>query len=170
MNSLKPTTTETLMLPSGRSVSVRKATPKFSQWHGENPAPIDARHGKKGLLDFDGTPLFAEFVILKLLKNDGWRGYWVDTYCKSFRASWGRAPRKALPDRPSAVPRKIWDLAKIRSGVWDVFAWKGDRVLFCESKKSKKDVIQKSQREFADTAIDAGLPLESLLLVEWRDA
>jgi hypothetical protein len=164
MNSLHPTTTETLALPSGRSVSVPKATPTFARWR----KPVKRLYGKR-MLDFEGRLSVAELNILGLLKHEGWDGVWVDTWRKLFWTGLGDEPQRSLPERPSSIPEKIWDLAKIKAGVWDVFAWKGDRVLFCESKRSKHDSIQDSQREFADYVLDAGLPLESLMLVEWRE-
>jgi hypothetical protein len=59
--SLQPTTTETLTLPSGRSVAFSKATPTFAKWPGKF---VGSTYGKKPILDFDGRPAFAEMVIL----------------------------------------------------------------------------------------------------------
>jgi hypothetical protein len=164
--SLQPTTTESLTLPSGRSVAFPKATPTFPLWSG---APVDKTYGKKAVLDFNGRPVFAELAILWTLQNEGWHGVWVDSFRRAFRTGyWNSEAQKSLPERPSDIPSEIWNLAKIRSGVWDVFCWRDARVLFCESKRGKRDRIRPSQRIFAESALNIGLPLDSFLFVEWK--
>jgi hypothetical protein len=169
--SLQPTTTEILTLPLRGSVSLPKATPTFQKWRGD---PVEDNFGGKTILDFEGRPAFAELYILWTLQKDGWQGVWVDSYRHLFRTGyWDSEPQQSLPERPNSVPEEIWNLAKIRSGVWDVFCWRGERVLFAESKRAKskgvrKDDIQQSQIDFAESALNIGLPLDSLLLVEWN--
>ena len=161
--SLQPTTTESMTLPSGRIVAFPKATPTFALWRGE---PLEKTYGGKAILDFDGQPAFAELAILGTLQNDGWQGVWVDR--SVFRTGfWNSTPQKFLPQKPSSLSEEIWNLAKTPSGVWDVFCWRDDRVLFCESKKASKDRIRPSQLLFAESALNAGLPLDSFLFVEW---
>jgi hypothetical protein len=124
--------------------------------------------GKKAVLDFNGRPAFAELAILWTLQHEGWQGVWVDSFRGAFRTDyWNSAPQKSLPEKPSALSEEIWSLAKIRSGVWDVFCWQDDKVLFAESKRGKRDRIRPCQRLFAESALNAGLPLDSLLFVEW---
>ena len=114
--SLHPTTTETMTLPSsGLSTAVPKATPTFAKWQGK---PVDDDYNGKPILDFDGSPAFAELVILRTLESAGWQGVWVDTYRSAFRTeSWESVSQKSLPQKPSSLPQGIWDLAKIRAGV-----------------------------------------------------
>jgi hypothetical protein len=105
--------------------------------------------GKKAVLDFNGRPAFAELAILWTLQHEGWQGVWVDSFRRAFRTDyWNSAPQKSLPEKPSALSEEIWSLAKIRSGVWDVFCWQDDKVLFAESKRGKRDRIRPSQRLF----------------------
>jgi streptogramin lyase len=163
--SLQPTTTESMTLPSGRIVAFPKATPTFTQWLGR---PVGETYGKKAILDFHGRPAFAELVILWTLQKDDWQGVWVDSFRRAFRTGyWNSAPQKSLPLKPSSIPDQVWNLAKIRSGVWDVFCWKDDRVLFAESKRGKRDRIRPSQRLFAEYALNIGVPPDSFLFVEW---
>jgi hypothetical protein len=162
--SLWPTATETMTLPSGRSVSIPKATPTFAPWRGD---PVET-YGRKTVLDFEGRPAFAELAILWTLQNDGWQGVWVDSFRRKFRTGyWNSPPQKSLPQKPSYMSDETWNLAKTRSGVWDVFCWQDDRVLFCESKKGGRDRIRATQLLFAESALNIGLPLDSFLLVEW---
>ena len=162
--SLQPTTTESMTLPiSGRIVAFPKATPTFAKWPGEFAG---STYGKKAVLDFNGRPAFAELAILWTLQNDGWQGVWVDK--KVFRTDfWNSPPQRTLPQKPSSLPDEIWNLAKTPPGVWDVFCWQDDRVLFCECKRGKRDEIQQSQLIFAESALNLGLPLDSFLFVEW---
>lgn len=162
--SLRPTTTESLTLPSGRIVAFPKATPTFTLWRGD---PVES-YGRKTVLDIDGRPAFAELAILWSLQNAGWQGVWVDSFRHTFRTGyWNSAPQKALPQKPGSLSDETWNLAKRRSGVWDVFCWRDDRVLFCESKKAGRDRIRPSQRLFAESALKIGVPLDSFLYVEW---
>ena len=164
--SLQPTTTETLTLPSGRIVAFPKATPTFPLWRG---TPVVNTYGRKTVLDFHGRPAFAELAILWTLQNEGWDGVWVDSFRRTFRTGyWDSEPQKSLPPKPSTLTDEIWNLAKIRSGVWDVFCWQDDRVLFCESKRGKRDRIRPSQLLFAESALSAGLLRDSFLFVEWK--
>jgi hypothetical protein len=166
--SLQPTTTETMTLPSGRSMSFPKATPTFPTWRGE---PVDKTYGRKTVLDFEGRPAFAELLILWTLQNESWQGVWVDSFRRAFRTGyWNSPPQRNLPQKPSSLPEEIWNLAKAPSGVWDVFCWQDDRVLFWESKKAGKDRIRPSQPLFAESALNIGLPLDSFLFVEWSTA
>ena len=57
------------MLTGQRVVCVSKATPTFDARTGE---PAEDSYGNKAHLDFNGDPLFAEFVILRHLEAAGW--------------------------------------------------------------------------------------------------
>jgi hypothetical protein len=48
---LTPTTTERVLLPSGREVDLPKTTPRFPKWQGEFPW---STYGGKPILDFRG--------------------------------------------------------------------------------------------------------------------
>jgi hypothetical protein len=163
--SLQPTTTESLKFQSGRCVAIPKATPTFPRWHGD---PVGKTYGGKAVLDINGRPAFAESLILWTLQKAGWDGVWVDR--KVFRTGyWNCVPQKSLPKKPSSVSEEIRNLAKTPPGVWGVFCWQDDRFLFAESKKSGRDKIRPDQVLFAESALNIGLPLDSLLLVEWKE-
>lgn len=53
------------------------------------------------------------------------------------------------------------------SGCWDVLAWKGDRIIFAESKRSKRDKINKNQIRWLKVSLCYGLKPENFLVVEW---
>ncbi len=73
-------------------------------------------------------------------------------------------------DPPSEVLdllERIYDRNGERSGAFDVLAWAGDRVLFAEAKHGGKDALRTSQKAWVEAALDEGVPLEALLIVEW---
>ncbi len=162
---LVATSVEPVPLPSGRTILLPKTTPRFHSWRG--PPPGD-RYGQKALLDFEGRPAFAELAILWTLQSAGWTGAWVDTYRRRFRSGyWGDTPDVVLPNGSKALLEAIYAKAGSRSGAFDVIAWHGDQVLFAESKRRGKDRIRDSQKNWLSAAIEVGVALDHLLVVEW---
>jgi hypothetical protein len=163
---LTPTTTERVLLPSGREEDLPKTTPRFPKWQGEFPW---STYGGKPILDFRGEPLYAEFVILGLLEADGWSGVWVNNvHRRPFPRRWTPSPIMILP--PSNLLDlldRIYARSGKRSGAFDVLAWAGESVLFAEAKHGGKDALRSSQMVWIEAALEEGVPLESLLVVEW---
>ena len=62
---------------------------------------------------------------------------------------------------------RIYARSGERSGAFDVLAWAGDNVLFAEAKHGGKDALRLSQKAWIEAALEEGVPLESLLVVEW---
>jgi len=92
---LTPTTTEHVLLPSGREEFLPKATPRFPKWRGEFPW---STYGGKPILDLHGELLYAEFVILRLLEAQGWSGVWVNhVHRDPFPTRCTPSPIKILP-------------------------------------------------------------------------
>jgi hypothetical protein len=162
---LKPSGIQAIVLPSGRRISVAKATPSFSVWRGFSPA--DTYNGKQ-ILDFGGRPAFAELAILWTMAAAGWQGVWIDTYRRAYRDGyWGVPPITVLPAEASAILKPIWNRAGSWSGTWDVFCWGEDDVLFLESKRRSRDAIRASQVHWLAAALDVGLEVRNFLVVEW---
>ena len=164
--SLQPTTTEEVLLPSGRIVTVPKTAPIFPTWRGK---PVNDTYNGKAILDYAGRPAFAELFILWTLMNEGWQGFWIDSYRHLYRTGyWDDEPNKSLPPKPDLLSIEIWNLAKSRSGAWDVFCWQDDEVLFVESKRAKRDHMRQTQLKFLESALSIGISPDSFLLVEWQ--
>lgn len=139
------------------------------------------RFGNKDLVLVDGRPQFAEVAILRLFEADGWHGRWVETYPyrknPRFWREWSGAGPMAQRHVPIATP---WVDAWLReiaaanggpfSGCWDVAAWKGDRLVFAESKKRRKDRLRGTQLRWLEAALRCGLQVEDFLVVEWSIA
>ncbi len=152
-----------ITLPSGETIPVRRQFLHFDSWSG---APIDDPYGGKAIINLDGEPLFAELALLRLLQNDGFDGVWVDTYRRRFR--------RTMAMEGSALPR--WVQSKFddivaengrRGGCWDLLSWKGDEILFVESKRKHKDRIGFNQKQWLASALRVGFDANSFLIAEW---
>ena len=55
------------------------------------------------------------------------------------------------------------------AGCWDVVAWHGDRVIFMELKRRRKDRVQETQPAWVEAGLKIGVGVENFLLVEWEE-
>jgi len=151
---------------SGESVLIPRCEYRLKPWRG---TPVANTYGGKAVLSVGGKPAFAEIAILRILRDAGWDGVWVDTYRKRFRQDFAPHHCGALPSHAQDLYDRICQAndGKI-SGWFDVFAWKRRRFLFVESKRRGKDFIRRSQIEWIEATLASGVPLESLLIFEWH--
>ena len=166
---LTPTTTYEFQLPTTGLVQIRKVTPRFIDWSGEEPPK---KYGKKLLL-YEGRLAFAELVVLWAMQSVGWEGVWIDSYQgEKYRTGyWDSEPLTELPPEPTSMLSRIRDASGLKTGgAWDVFCWRGSEVVFAECKRKKKDSIKENQIRWLQAAINVGVPLESFLIVEWTSA
>jgi predicted dithiol-disulfide oxidoreductase (DUF899 family) len=163
---LRPTQPVDVPLPSGRTIALPHCRPLFPRWEGAKPA-----FGNKTPLNYNGEPVFAELFILRLLEKAGWKGRWVSSFGGKFLrdmpTSWKLENAVDIPERQSELLKSISVESKAPGGCFDVFAWRGDDVLFCESKRRDHDHLRDSQRRWMDAALACGVPEASLLVVEW---
>jgi len=171
-----PTTWESLAISPGRKEAVRKATPGFPKWAGESPG---SDYGGKPIVDFEGSPAFAELTILWTVNSAGWDGMWV-THAggreNHRRGVWGtqesfQAPQDVLSFL-SAIRASRGDSSK---GTWDIVCWPRDAssiassdLRFIESKWGGKDGIKVDQIDWYRVVREAGVPREAFLIVEWN--
>ena len=151
-------------LSTGEVFRVPTSIQQLSAWRGESPG---ATYGGKQVLDWRGRPAFAELAILWELESDGWTGAWVDSYRRRFLRGYWDPEAVTIPDEHHWLLKRIHGKTGFPSGCWDVFCWRGDDVLFVESKRKGRDRIRQTQRNWLEAALNAGVPLESFLLVEW---
>ena len=179
-NLLRPTATETLLLPNGLSVSIPKVELLLRPWVG--PLIADTYNGKP-LLDVTGRPLFAELAVYELLRLSGWEARWVETYgapaanprCyTTWRPDLTAAERRQQPHQLAAdcpLPPALAQVAAANghsyAGCWDVLGWHRETVIFAELKRRKKDRLQATQPRWLAAGLQAGLSPENFLLVEW---
>jgi len=155
-------TSERILLSNGVSVSVPKATPLFKAWEG--PPPGDT-FGGKALLCHEGRPAFAELVILWSFIDVGWEGAWIDSFGgRRLKDYWPDPVYQTVPKEQEALLQRLTGAG---ARPWDVYCWSGSAVVFAEAKRQKRDSIRSTQVTFLERALDAGLGLESFLIVEW---
>lgn len=158
------------------SVQVPVCRPRFTAYTA--PTGTD-RFGGKDLLLVDGRPQFAEVAILRLFEVAGWEGRWVETYQRgvmdpAFLREWNGGAFKTQMQVPI---EKAWVIDRLRaiaaangnsySGCWDVVAWKGNRLVFAESKKAKHDRMRGTQLRWLEAAMKCGCAVEDFQIVEW---
>jgi len=72
-----------------------------------------------------------------------------------------------IPSGPRARLTTIFEHARSSSGCFDIFAWRKDAVAFAEAKRLGRDRVRPSQVHWLASALAVGVPLRSLLVVEW---
>lgn len=168
-----------MALPSGRTVSVARATAQFAAW----PGPVTIHTwGNKPVLDVDGEQTFAEVAILRAFQRAGWSAKWLEAYnaAKDWPIVLDRWHPSGITSCESVDlgSQEIGDLLRtiIQAnggscrGCWDVLAWKGTRVVFAEAKRRSKDRINDNQRRFVEAALSVGVSADTFLIVEWTPA
>ncbi|REJ81019.1 MAG: hypothetical protein DWQ44_05345 [Bacteroidetes bacterium] len=145
---------------------IPKLTHKFLEWKGELKPHS---YGGKPIVDYNGTPLFAEIAILQDYLHQGYDGFWIDSFSKKLR-------KHSLVDEKSNYKLSnllIEKLNKFKSngiygGTWDLIIWNESEILFIELKRKNKDRIQNSQIEFMKAAIAHDFTTENFRILEWE--
>jgi hypothetical protein len=157
-----------VVLPSAKlTVNVSTMLRREQPWIGPEPASFRSVPNKPAL-EFDGHPIWAEFILLRLVERDGWNGVWVKNW--GGRSFWIDVLKETeLPPAANNLFRRIEKRVGGRgAGCWDVFAWRGDEYLFIESKQHKSsDHIRLTQKNWIEGALDENVPLSSFTIVEW---
>ncbi|HWD90084.1 MAG TPA: hypothetical protein VG367_18280 [Mucilaginibacter sp.] len=178
---LTPTDCEVISF-NGQTIELPKTIITFKQWKGVS---IAYTFGGKPLIDFDGIPVFAELAIMKLFKISGWQARWIET-CGSpdknpFHFSdWDPTKLKLTEQNRDMIQDdsilKLLDAISILnsktygysySGCWDVVGWRGDKILFAESKRTNKDRFRETQHKWLSAGMMSGLDSNNFLVVEW---
>ena len=158
-----------IQLPSGGSVSVPVARPKLAP----SAFPNIWGYGKKPIVQQESVSRFAEIAILELLRRDGWQGVWVDSWKGRFLSAMPgeRGSVVSLDALEHILPLRPF-IAGFRTfgGAWDVLAWRGDQILFCDAKWSKKDSIRPNQVEWLQQRLAEGASADNFLIAEWTMA
>lgn len=144
---------------------IKKSCQQLPVWTG--PTIADT-YGGKSVLDYKGTPLFAELYVLSQYEEEGYNGVWVDTFRRVFRTELPEQKQEEvlLPDSVQHLLNQINTDGKL-SGTWDLILWKGNNIRFVELKRKGKDRIRQSQVDFLKRALKAGVSLENFEVFEW---
>jgi hypothetical protein len=174
-SKLQPDATEGWTI-DGNNIEIPVIHKVFKKW---NKEPIQNTFGGKPLVDYKGIPVFAELAIQRLAKDSGWDARWIETYQMKinqpyFFDDWTDASiskQATLPINNEAVTRQLQMLSTKNNnsyyGCWDVLAWKGNRIIYIESKRSKKDKIRDTQTGWFKAGLASGLKPENFLIVQW---
>jgi hypothetical protein len=131
---------KTEILMTGIRVAIPRYYRNFErQWSHEFYPHVRKRYGAKRVIDWGGTPLFAELGCLRLLEDEGWRGMWIDDWGKRY---WTELPLVNPPRRSAEFPPPALDAfrtvqrswGQLWSGWWDLLVARGSDVLFAEVK------------------------------------
>ena len=164
--TLAATSTRTMpvaMLSTGRMVQVPTFLRAEQRWAGELPKSHMTIPNKVAI-DFEGAPVYPEFVLLRLLERDGWGAAWRKNWAGT--AFWGDIGQVV---EPQARARSVFDQIDLKAGfagAWEILAWRGNEVLFLISKPTGHDRISAYQARWLDTALTMGMPLHSFAIVE----
>lgn len=151
-------------LPSGQGDAVPTCRVQFDAWGGDPSLAPRYNANPKAVVSVHGVPMFPELAVLRKLEALGWSGVWIDNFGRGrLIREWGVRPVLVeLEERNSRILARI----PLKSGRWDIFAWRGDDILFAEL-KGGKDRIRPSQRQWLEAALNAGFDLSQFALVEW---
>jgi hypothetical protein len=153
------------MQSTNRLVQVTAYLRTERRWTGDLP-PNFRTVPNKPAFDFEGVPLYPEFVVLRLLERGGWHGAWRKNWAGA--AFWSDI---AQPIEPPPRALSIFEQISRQAGfagAWDIFAWRGRDVLFIESKQLGHDRITAYQARWLDIALQMGMPLTSFAIVEYQ--
>ena len=149
---------------SGRRVTVRGYRRRETRFAGTLPANFRTVPNKVAV-DLDGVAVYPEFAIVRRLEAAGWEAAWRKNWQGA--AFWADIGTLAhVPDPVLAVFDSVAKTAG--AGAWDILAWKDGRVLFIESKQSGSDKLTLNQLRWLETALDAGIPIESFAVYEYQ--
>jgi hypothetical protein len=136
--------------------------------------PPSFTFGRKPVLNYKDQPIFAELLILNLLKEKGWDGVWVSSYGNKYLREMPRDPRLGQSvDLPSKCKQRLDDIQRLagkRGGCFDVLAWRDGQVIFLEAKRKHHDKIRDTQRRWIEAAISTGVTPDKLIMVEWSSS
>ena len=154
--------------PTGivEEVKLQKCNPIFRTWKG----PTGFSFGNKRFLEYKKQPVFAEILILRLLESAGWNGVWVEPYGGfKFLREMPKDTKLGGVEIPAMQNAFLRSLKKAvgKGGIFDVFAWRDNEFIFCESKEQGKDKFQDTQTRWIKSVLELGVPRENLLIVEW---
>jgi hypothetical protein len=153
-------------LPKSRQVvDVLTLLRSERRWHGPTPASFNSVPNKP-VLDFNDQPTWAEFILLRTLEGDGWKGAWIKNW--RGREFWRNPLETAeLPSLANAIFQSLESQTAHGGGCWDILVQREEEVLFIESKQRGNDSISSNQAAWLESALQYSVPLSSFLIVEW---
>lgn len=163
-------------LPTGESIrQVAMYQPRFDRVTEDDvPTRPDGRpdnFGGKPHIRYAGKgPFFPEIATVHLLRGySGVDAAWNYSH-GIFIDSWHSGPGKPvnIPDNLQELRRKlIQRRGGVWGGRWDVWAWRGNKLLFVEVKQPKEKGLDPDQVAWLQAALDEGVPLSAFVVLKW---
>jgi hypothetical protein len=159
---------EEFLLPSGRSLGLRRLRPAFCPWGGSLPEGARLKGPGIELVEVDGKPAFAEQAVLAILRADGWEGAWRDPVSRAYRSGSPESPPLAQLPEPAAGALAAVDKAgRSSKGAWSLVCWRGQEIFLAEVLRSGREQIRSHQLSWMETALMAGWMPDAFLLIDW---
>ena len=154
---------EVVLPASRRSVLVRAYKRREVRFVGELPANFRTVPNKVAI-DLGGVAVYPEFAIIRRLEAAGWGAAWR----KNWQGAAFWSDIGAVRAVPSSVLSKFDAVCRLAgAGAWDILAWRGDELLFIESKQYGRDKLTANQLRWLEAAIDQGIPEQSFAVYEY---
>jgi hypothetical protein len=168
-HELRPTGTFQVRLISGQNINLPLCQPTFKSWLGVQP-PFT--FGRKRVLNYKDQPVFAELMILNLLREKMWDGVWISSfggtkYLREMPRDYRLGQSVDLPPKHKRLLDDIQKVACSKGGCFNVLAWRDGQILFLDAKRKSHDKIRDMQRRWIEAAISTGIAPEKLIIVEW---
>lgn len=151
------------LLVSCRALSFAAGSPETL------PRGTPRTYSRKGLVDLNGTSLFAELAVVRLFTSAGWDAFWWNGFHRAWVADgdMSRAPHLTGPMAATSLLDKVSAIRRGKSGCWDVVACRDGQVVFAECKHKGADRLTQTQGAWLRACVDIGVPLEAFVVVEW---
>ena len=163
-----------LDLPGGGPVHIATQRWALEPWEGEDPLELGRTWSRKGKFSVDENRSCAELAVLHHLRDDGWRGVWVNAYGSPELRS-ERFPAPAVKTiTQTGAPMWVVDIfdglraangGKL-NGFFDVFAWREPGEVRFDEVKVGRDHIRDSQLAFVKRALDLHHRLDQFTIIE----
>jgi hypothetical protein len=158
----------------GREEPVYIATQRWAlePWEGEDPSGLAKIWARKPKFAVNGSRSCAELAIVHHLRDDGWRGVWVNSFGPGeLRSEWFPAPAVKTLAETGAPDWAVGAFERLRAanggtlgGFFDVFAWREPgQVRFYEAKVGP-DRIKPTQIRFLEVALRFHSPAHFMII------
>jgi hypothetical protein len=158
----------------GREEPVYIATQRWAleAWDGEDPPSPAKIWARKPKFAVNGSRSCAKLAIVHHLRDDGWRGVWVNSFGpRELRSEWFPAPAAKTLAQTGAPDWAVGAFERLRAanggtlgGFFDVFAWlEPGQVRFCEAKVGP-DRIKTTQIRFLEVALRFHRPADFMII------
>jgi hypothetical protein len=149
----------------GRKVEVQTYLRNETLWTGDLPTGFGSVPNKVPY-ELDGSPLYPELVVVRLLELAGWGAAWRKAW--NGQAYW-RDLREPI-EPPEAVTEALDQVSVYagHTGQWDIVAWRDKQLRLVSSRPAGGLPVSAYQASWLSIALRMGLPSGCFAVVEHR--